>query len=182
MLSPSPNSSANPFGASKHADPARDVHAGLRRGPHCRLGRALERDDRRYGDTARSSAPALGWPSRARDPRGSRRLILRRRCPPPCARRTSVYISDPYYIVNYQAWRAMRFYHSLGSTSNSAANSAAGPVSAARIPLPAAPPNCRQQFDLSMIYNFERTLFGTLGSVSPCHQGNLVRPLRGADR
>ena len=38
----------------------------------------------------------------ARDPRGSRRLILRRRCPPPCARRTSVYISGPYYIVNYQ--------------------------------------------------------------------------------
>jgi hypothetical protein len=96
----------------------------------------------------------------ARDPRGSRRLILRRRCPPPCARRTNVYISGPYYIVNYQTGVSCDLSTLWAPASNSAANSAVGPVSAPRIPLPAASLNCRQQSDLSMIYNLRGRFSG----------------------
>src|ERR1700730_11391250 len=65
----------------------------------------------------------------------------------------------------------MRLKHRLGSTSNSAANSAAGPVLAPRIPLPAASPNCRQQYDLSMIITLRRCFSGRSEEVLPVVRG-----------
>jgi len=41
-----------------------DAHAGLCRGAHRRVGRSLERNDRRSGDPDLPPAPALYWPGR----------------------------------------------------------------------------------------------------------------------
>ena len=68
----------------------------------------------------------------------------------------------------------MRFKYPLGSASNSAANSAVGPVSAPRIPLPAASLNCRQQSDLSMIYNLRGRFSGRSEVFLPASGANLT--------
>src|SRR6266481_3420214 len=61
----------------------------------------------------------------------------------------------------------MRFGHFMGLVSNSAANSAAGPVSAPRIPLPTASPNCRQQSDLSLIITLRGRFSGRSEAFLP---------------
>src|SRR5436309_5988758 len=68
----------------------------------------------------------------------------------------------------------MRFKHPLGSAPNFAANSAVGPVSAPRIPLPAASLNCRQQSDLSMIYNLRGRFSGRSEVFLPASGANLT--------
>src|SRR5207302_249711 len=76
----------------------------------------------------------------------------------------------------------MRFEQSPGLASNSAANSAAGPVLAPRIPLPAASPNFRQLSDLSMIITSRGRFSGRSEAFLPASREISVRLSRGAEQ
>ena len=134
---------------------ADDVHPGLRGGAHRRLGGASERDDRRSRDTVLAVAPiASARPTRLSSANSAQTMPAPLRTPDQRLYKRSV------LYCQLSNWRVMRFKYPLGSASNSAANSAVGPVSAPRIPLPAASLNCRQQSDLSMIYNLRGRFSG----------------------
>src|SRR6202040_3410353 len=108
------------------------------------------------------------------------RLSLRRRFPP-LADAGPVSIYAVRTILSIIKLANVRLKHHLGSAPNSAANSAAGPVLAPRIPLPAASPNCRQQSDLSMIITLKGRFSGRSEAFLPASR-EMVRPSRGADR
>src|SRR5207342_2854822 len=95
---------------------------------------------------------------------------LPRRCPPPCARRTSVYISDQYHIVNYQ----------VAVTCDLITLWARRQIPLP-IPLPADSPNCRQQYDLSMIITLRGRFSGRSEAFVPAIRESAC-PSRGADR
>jgi Citrate synthase, C-terminal domain len=152
-------------------------------------GCPLERDDRGPRNPPLSPARVL-YPSRrarrradcrTRDPRGSRRLKSAQTMPAPLRTPDQRLYKRSVPYCQLSSCRYMRFNHPLGPASNSAANSAAGPNSAPRIPLPADSPNCRQQYDLSMIITLRGRFSGRSEAFVPAIRESAC-PSRGADR